>query len=73
MCKDLKVDGLKVYEEIARPDSVTSGSRFYVFPDGTYLFSFIERNGKTFSMDRRYKMALIEQRLKKCSGKTRCE
>ena len=37
MCKDLKVDGLKVYEEIAMPDSVTSGSRFYVFPDGTYL------------------------------------
>lgn len=37
MCKNLKVDGLKVYEEIAMPDSVTSGSRFYVFPDGTYL------------------------------------
>lgn len=38
LCKDMKVDGLKVYEDIAMPDSITSQSRFYVFPDGTYLY-----------------------------------
>ena len=37
LCKDMKVDGLKVYDEIAIPDSRTSLRRFYVFPDGTYL------------------------------------
>ena len=38
LCKDLTVDGFRVYEEIAMPDSKSSRSRFYVFPDGTYLF-----------------------------------
>ena len=38
MCRDMKVDGLKVYDEIACPDSLRTGSRFYVFPDGTYLY-----------------------------------
>lgn len=36
MCKDAKVDGLRVYEDIAMPDS-RGGKRFYVMPDGTYL------------------------------------
>lgn len=36
MCKDLKVDGLRVYEDIAMRDSL-NGKRFYVMPDGTYL------------------------------------
>lgn len=36
MCKDALVDGQKVYEDIAMPDSC-EGHRFYVFPDGTYL------------------------------------
>ena len=37
MWKTGKVDDLYVYDEIAAPDS--KGRRFYVFPDGTYLFS----------------------------------
>lgn len=37
MCKDIKVDGLRVYEDIAMPDS-RGGKRFYVMPDGTYLY-----------------------------------
>lgn len=36
MWKNGKVDDLHVYDEIAAPDS--KGGRFYVFPDGTYLF-----------------------------------
>lgn len=36
MCKDIKVDGLRVYEDIAMPDS-KKGKRFYAMPDGTYL------------------------------------
>ena len=36
MCKDMEVDGLAVYDDIAMPDS-KKGYRFYVFPDGTYL------------------------------------
>lgn len=40
LCKDMKVDGLKVYEEIAQPDSIKSHTRFYVFPDGTYLYGY---------------------------------
>ena len=35
LCKDMLVDGFKVYEDIAIPDSRLR--RFYVFPDGTYL------------------------------------
>lgn len=42
MCKDMEVDGLLVYEELAMPDS-RMGHRFYVFPDGTYL---VGRDGK---------------------------
>ena len=38
MCKDQKVDGLKVYDDIAIPDSKINCRRFYVFPDGTYLY-----------------------------------
>ena len=38
LCKDLTVDGFKVYDDIAMPYSKTSLRRFYVFPDGTYLF-----------------------------------
>lgn len=38
LCKDMKVDGLKVYEDIAIPDSRKHLLRFYVFPDGTYLY-----------------------------------
>ncbi len=38
LCRDMKVDGLKVYADIAQPDSLRTGSRFYVFPDGTYLY-----------------------------------
>lgn len=37
LCKDMEVDGLHVYEDIAMPDSKKTNSRFYVFPDGTYL------------------------------------
>jgi len=36
MCKDMEVDGLQVYEDIALPDS-KGGRRFYAFPDGTFL------------------------------------
>ena len=52
----------------AEADTVTGPDRNFLLDKAFNLFSF-----KTFSMDRRYKMALIEQRLKKCSGKTRCE
>ena len=41
LCLDImmpKVDGLKVYADIAQPDSLRTGSRFYVFPDGTHLY-----------------------------------
>ena len=38
LCKDQQVDGLKIYDEIAMPDSKSSLHRFYVFPDGTYLY-----------------------------------
>ena len=37
LCKDMLVDGLRVYDEIAIPDSKSGFRRFYVFPDGTYL------------------------------------
>ena len=36
MCKDMKVDGLRVYDDIAIRDS-RGGNRFYVMPDGTYI------------------------------------
>lgn len=38
LCKDMMVDGFKVYEEIAMPDSRETLRRFYLFPDGTYLY-----------------------------------
>ena len=34
--KDDVVDGLRIYEEIAYPDSM--GRKFYVLPDGSYLY-----------------------------------
>ena len=34
--KDDVVDGLRIYEEIAYPDSL--GRKFYVLPDGSYLY-----------------------------------
>ena len=34
--KDDTVDGLRIYEEIAYPDSM--GRKFYVLPDGSYLY-----------------------------------
>ena len=34
--KDDVVDGLRIYEEIACPDSM--GRKFYVLPDGSYLY-----------------------------------
>ena len=34
--KDDTVDGLRIYEEIAYPDSI--GRKFYVLPDGSYLY-----------------------------------
>ena len=33
----MQVDGFKVYDDIAIPDSKADLRRFYVFPDGTYL------------------------------------
>lgn len=39
--KDDIVDGLRIYEEIAFPDSM--GRKFYVLPDGSYLYI---RNGR---------------------------
>ena len=39
--KDDTVDGLRIYEEIAYPDSM--GRKFYVLPDGSYLYL---RNGR---------------------------
>lgn len=39
--KDDIVDGLRIYEEIAYPDSM--GRKFYVLPDGSYLYI---RNGR---------------------------
>lgn len=37
LCKEMQVDGFKVYDDIAMPDSFLMQRRFYVFPDGTYL------------------------------------
>ena len=37
LCKDMQVDGFKVYDDIAIPDSKADLRRFYVCPDGTYL------------------------------------
>ena len=36
--KDDIVDGLRIYEEIAYPDSM--GRKFYVLPDGSYLYIY---------------------------------
>ena len=38
LCKDMMVDGFRVYDDIAMPDSKVMLRRFYVFPDGTYLY-----------------------------------
>lgn len=39
--KDDVVDGLRIYEEIACPDSI--GRKFYVLPDGSYLLIHDDR------------------------------
>ena len=57
----------------AEADTVTGPDRNALLDKACCLFDFIEQHGKTFSMERRYKMALIEQSLKKGSSKTRCE
>lgn len=50
--KDFVLDGMKVYNEVAAKDSM--GKRFYIFPDGTYLFSmygYEEIRGEAFLME----------------------
>lgn len=50
--KDFVLDGMKVYNEVAAKDSM--GKRFYVFPDGTYLYSMFgyeEIRGEAFLME----------------------
>lgn len=50
--KDFVLDGMKMYNEVAAKDSV--GRRFYVFPDGTYLYSMFgyeEIRGEAFLME----------------------
>lgn len=37
MVRDMKIDGLRAFEDIAYPDS--KGRRFYVLPDGSYIYS----------------------------------
>lgn len=48
----------------AEADTVTGPDRDFLLDKAFALFGFIESHGKTFSMDRRYKMMLIEQRRK---------
>ena len=50
--KDFVLDGMKIYNEVAAKDSM--GKRFYVFPDGTYLYSMFgyeENRGEAFLME----------------------
>lgn len=50
--KDFVLDGMKIYNEVAAKDSM--GKRFYVFPDGTYLYSMFgyeEIRGEAFLME----------------------
>lgn len=50
--KDFVLDGVKVYNDVAAKDS--RGRRFYVFPDGTYLYSMFgyeEIRGEAFLME----------------------
>lgn len=50
--KDFVLDGMKIYNEVAAKDSM--GRRFYVFPDGTYLFSmygYEEIRGEAYLME----------------------
>lgn len=47
----------------AEADTVSGPDRDFLLDKAFALFGFIESHGKTFSMDRRYKMRLIEQRL----------
>ena len=70
-----RLERLEMLAELyyAEADTVTGPDRNVLLDRADNRFACIARNGKTFSMDRRYKMVLIEQRLKKCSGKTRCE
>lgn len=37
MEKDMKIDGLRLYEDVCFPDSI--GKRFYAMPDGSYILS----------------------------------
>lgn len=48
----------------AEADTVSGPDRDFLLDKAFALFGFIESHGKTFSMDRRYKMRLIEQRRK---------
>lgn len=50
--KDVVMAGKKYFREIAGPDSI--GRRFYVFPDGTYMFSkygYEEIRGECFLLE----------------------
>ena len=50
--KDFVLDGMKIYNEVAAKDSM--GKRFYVFTDGTYLYSMFgyeEIRGEAFLME----------------------
>ena len=50
--KDFVLDGMKIYNEVAAKDSM--GKRFYIFPDGTYLYSmygYEEIRGEAFLME----------------------
>lgn len=50
--KDFVLDGMKMYNEVAAKDSM--GRRFYVFPDGTYLYSMFgyeEIRGEAYLME----------------------
>lgn len=43
LLRTMQVDGKHVFEDIAMPDSIKYGTRYYVFPDGTYLLG---KNGE---------------------------
>lgn len=50
--KDFVLDGMKIYNEVAAKDSM--GKRFYIFPDGTYLYSMFgyeEIRGEAFLLE----------------------
>ena len=47
----------------AEADTLTGPDRDFLLDKAFALFSFIERNGRTFSIDRRYKMGRIKAAL----------